>query len=54
MGYLEMFDLDFIDDFDPLDDWIQKNNAQVENINPVSANSVQDNLDQDYDGSNND
>ena len=51
MGYLEMFDMDFIDDVDPLDEWIQKNNAQVENINPISPNSVQNQLDQDYNGS---
>lgn len=45
MGYLEMFDEEFIDS---LDKWIQDNDADVTNIKSVSYTTVKKMLETDY------
>jgi len=45
MQYLDMFDEDYID---PIDKWIEDNNADVKKIKSVSYRKVKQLLEQDY------
>lgn len=45
MQYLEMFDEDYID---PVDKWIQDNNADIKKVKSVSYRKVKQLLEQDY------
>lgn len=48
MGYLEMFDQDFIDEVDPIDKWIRDNNADVNTMKSVSYQKVRHDLQNDF------
>lgn len=45
MQYLEMFDEDYID---PIDKWIEENNADIRKVKSVSYRKVKQLLEQDY------
>jgi hypothetical protein len=45
MQYLDMFDEDFID---PIDKWIEDNNADIKKVKSVSYRKVKQLLEQDY------
>ena len=45
MDYLDMFDEDFID---PIDKWIEDNNADIRKVKSVSYRKVKQLLEQDY------
>ena len=45
MQYLDMFDEDFID---PIDKWIEDNNADIRKVKSVSYRKVKQLLEQDY------
>jgi hypothetical protein len=50
MDYLDMFDEDFID---PIDKWIEENNADIKKVKSVSYRKVKQLLEQDYVDENN-
>ena len=45
MQYLEMFDEDYID---PIDKWIEENNADIKKVKSVSYSKVKQLLEKDY------
>ena len=45
MQYLDMFDEDFID---PIDKWIEENNADIRKVKSVSYRKVKQLLEEDY------
>ena len=46
MQYLDMFDEDYID---PIDKWIEDNNADIRKVKSVSYRKVKQLLEKDYD-----
>jgi hypothetical protein len=46
MDYFDMFDEDYID---PIDKWIQENDADIKKVKSVSYRKVKQLLEQDYD-----
>jgi hypothetical protein len=48
MGYLEMFDQDFIEEVDPIDKWIRANNVDVKDTSPIPYQVVQQDLENDF------